>query len=152
MGLKSNPHQRWGVADFQNAKPNQETYTSANRFLLELLKAYDKTNGKRTDLLRAAYDFACWIKESKDEELDWTLKTLNYYQVIKRMREFDISEITEIWKIADDYSLPINCRVAAYLLLDQHDMAAHNFERMSATSKKEFETFPIYHFWKDTLQ
>ena len=97
----------------------EEKYIRANMFLLELLSAYDKSGDKRQDLLKAADDFSKWLYEAPEEYLAYHIKCLNRYQVIKRERELNIDEVTELWNIAEDDDASDAIKLGAYSLLDQ---------------------------------
>ena len=83
---------------------SKDKYIRANWFLLDLLLAYDNSEEQRKDLLQVAEEFAVWIKDFDNDSLEYPIKMLNYYQIIKRKRSFNIEEISELWNIADNSS------------------------------------------------
>lgn len=124
-------------------------YTRANFFLLELLTAYDRSGGNQKNLLKAAKEFAEWIKSAPEDELEWSMKIINYYQVIKRERALNTPETYELWRIAQNNATSNICKVGAYLLLEQQIPASQCFEKLTDAEKEDFRTFPIYNFWVD---
>ena len=136
------------LPSFQKAEKHEETFERATLFLLNLLKAYDKKKDK--EILNTAKEFAEWITSSSDEEYSYNLKTLNYYQVIKRVRALRREEKKTLYKIADDKGASIMERVGAYLLLDQQILAEMCFEELDAEGKEMIKNFPIYHFWNES--
>ena len=122
------------LPSFQDVESNDK-YVEANYFMLELLSAYDKSNGQRDDLLQVAEEFAVWIKDFDDNSLEYSVKMLNYYQIIKRKRAFNIEEISELWNIVDNNLTSDICKVGAYLLLDQQVPATRYFDKLDENYK-----------------
>lgn len=138
------------VLDFKNVKHNSITFSTANVFLLELLTAADIAEGKRKyEILKACKDFAEWIKESSDTELEDEIKTLNLLQVYKRQRELTEEEKDELHEIIENNSKNSQFMVGAYLLLDEQKQAERHFNKMKDEDKDNFRKFPIFHFWKN---
>ncbi|MCD8099383.1 MAG: hypothetical protein LUE06_02220 [Oscillospiraceae bacterium] len=135
------------LISFQNAK-GKTMYERANFFLLDLLTAYDQSEASRKDLLASAKEFAVWLREAPEQEIPYSIKTLNYYQVIKRERALNKAEVSELWNIAESDALPVSSKVGVYLLLEQQTPAALYFDKMSLSEQTEFKEMPIYHFWK----
>ena len=124
-----------------------DKYTSANWFLLELLEAYDKSNDKRQELLKAADELSKWLYETPEEYLDLYIRRLNLYQVLKRERTLNINEVAELWSIAEDDSATDEYRLGAYLLLDQQVPAKRHFEKLSEEAQNAFRTYPIFRYY-----
>lgn len=137
------------LPSFQNVE-TEDKYTRANWFLLDLLIAYDNSNDTRADLLKAADDLSKWLYKAPEQYLDYNIKCLNRYQVLKRERKLNIDEVAELWNIAEDNSATDECRLGAYLLLDQQVPAARHFEKLTEAAQKEFITYPIFRFYKST--
>lgn len=124
-----------------------DKYTSANWFLLELLEAYDKSNDKRQELLKAVDELSKWLYETPEEYLDLYIRRLNLYQVLKRERTLNINEVAELWSIAEDDSATDEYRLGAYLLLDQQVPAKRHFEKLSEEAQNAFRTYPIFRYY-----
>ena len=135
------------LPSFQKVE-TEDKYTRANWFLLELLEAYDNSNDQRQDLLKAADDFSKWLYESPDQYLDYHIKCLNRYQVLKRERELTIDEVAELWGIAEDNSVTDECKLGAYLLLDLQVPAKRHFEKLAEEAQTAFRTYPIFRYYK----
>lgn len=136
------------VLDFKNVKHNNRTFSTANYYLLELLAAADIAEGKRKDkILEACEDFALWIKEAPDDELEDEIKTINLLQVYKRQRDLTDDEKDELYDIVENNSNNNQYMVGAYLLLGQQRQAERFFNKMSKDERNNFKEYPIYHFW-----
>lgn len=134
------------LPSFQKAQRNCESINRANWFFLELLSAYNES--KNQNLLETAKEFSAWLCDFSEEELPYAVKELNRLQVIKRMRDFNIEEVREVYSIIEDTTSTDLIRAGAYLLLDQQTLAEIHFERLDDALKEEFKKYPIYHFWK----
>lgn len=137
------------LLDFKNTEHNDETFSTANYYLLELLTAADITEGKRKEkILKACEDFALWIKEVPDEELEDEIKTINLLQVYKRQRNLTDEENDELHEIVVNNSDNPQYMVGAYLLLGQQRQAERYFNKMSKEDQDDFKKYPIYQFWE----
>ena len=136
------------LPSFKKFGEYKETFVRANFFLLDLLSAYD-LNGKK-EFLNVAKEFSNWIMESNDDNFPDSLKRLNRLQTIKRMRDFNIDEIKELYTIIEKETSNEEILVAAYLLLDQQAAAEIHFARLDSETKELFRTYPIYHFWNQS--
>lgn len=137
------------LPSFQKAEHHCETFSRANAFLLELLKAYDKAEGTRKEnILKACKGFSDWISEAPENELDYQIKTLNQLQTVKRWRDFNIDEIGVLYEMVENKDTREDCVVGAYLLLGQQQAAEIHFRKLSEEERKDFKEYPIYHFWK----
>lgn len=138
------------LLDFKNIKHSDETFSTANYFLLELLSAADIADGKRNEkILKVCEDFALWIKEAPDDELEDEIKTINLLQVYKRQRDLSDEEEDELYEILENNSDNNQYMVGAYLLLGQQRQAERFFNKMSKDERNDFKEYPIYHFWKE---
>lgn len=136
------------LPSFQKAKKHYDTYNNANWFLLNLLIAFDKSGGKRTEILKTAHEFAAWtLHEANEDDLPSQVKTLNYLQVIKREREFNISELTELYSLTECSTTKEDTLVGTYLLLGQQQAAEIHFDKLTPKIQNDFKSYPIYHFW-----
>lgn len=138
------------LVSFKKTEHNQETFTSANYFLLELLNAYDKSEGHRKEkLLETCKKFSTWILEASEEEIDYQVKILNSLQTIKRYRKFNKEEIEKLYSIVENKDSDESCIVGAYLLLDQQQAAEIHFARLDEEKQINFKEYPIYTFWRN---
>lgn len=138
------------LPSFQAVKKHYDSYNRANWFLLDLLTAFDNSDGKRVEILKAAHEFADWIlKEADEDQLPYQVKKLNYLQVIKRKREFNISELAELYALIEDSTTKEDILVGAYLLLGQQRAAEIHFSRLTPELQNSFKSYPIYRFWNE---
>lgn len=113
--------------------------------LLELLHAYDESG--RQDVLNMAIELAEWLKDIDCFTPDVVLK-LNYYQTILRRRELTRSEIAELVSLTEKPNLPEEVYTGAHLLLKNQASAEVHFNKLASNLQREFEKYPIYHFWR----
>ena len=126
------------------AETNYEVYKIANNDLLKLLLAYDKTEGKKPELLKAATQIAQWIVDSKQITENYIDK-LNLFQCQKRARPLTETEIDELFDIAEKCKTEEG-KTAAFLLSDNQVAAQRHYKKLNKEAKAQFESFPIYHF------
>ena len=112
--------------------------------MLDLISAYDLSC--RQEFINTAKDFSEWILSEDNEDIPLHIKRLNHLQIIKRIREFSLDEIRELYLITEDSSATEQVLVGAYLLLGQQAAADIHFEKLTPEEKEEFKTFPIYRF------
>lgn len=134
---------------FEKCEKHYDTFNRANRFMLDLLCAFDKSDGKRTDILNAAKQFDEWIMTSSEDELPYTVKELNHLQTIKRERKLIFTELAELYSIVENNTTKEDALVGAYLLLDQQPAAEMHFSKLTPDQQNEFTKYPIYHFWNN---
>lgn len=138
------------LPSFQRVEHNCMTFEAANRFLLELLSAYDNAEGARKGkLLKTCKEFSEWISEAPEDELDGQIKTLNVLQTMKRMRELNPDEMKTLYKMIEAKETREGSMVGAYLLLGQQQAAEMHFAKLSDAEQSEFKKYPIYHFWDE---
>lgn len=118
-------------------------YENANLTVLSLLKAYDKSNSSRRELLEAAEKLMRWILSNNDSE---TTYFLNMMQIKKRKGNLENKDRKKLLLIADDSKNPEIVRAAAFLLIDYQDAFELHLEKASHEEMEEFKTWPIYHF------
>lgn len=139
------------LPSFQKARKHYDTFNRANWFLLDLLIAFDKSGGKKIGILKVAREFADWIlHEATEDELTYQIKALNHLQVIKREREFNISELAELYSLVERRTTKEETLVGAYLLLGQQQAAKIHFDKLAPDVQSNFKSYPIYHFWMKT--
>lgn len=129
-------------------KENNQIFERANNDLLMMLLAYDESCIKNPKLLKVANDLAKWILQDDKLVLPYEIKILNYLQIIRREREFNIGEVKEICAIIANNSMIEDVVTGAYLLLGNQMAAEIHFEEMEQELQKGFREYPIYSFWK----
>lgn len=118
-----------------------------NRLLLDIISAWDETGDARADLSDAAYNLAVWIRNEVDF-IPKEISTLNFYQIVKRMRALNAAEYAELSQLLDISELTPDCRMAAHLLLDEHHSARRCFCKLTTEQQEAYKRMPIFRFWK----
>lgn len=67
----------------------------------------------------------------------------------KRKREFNISELAELYALIEDSTTREDILVGAYLLLGQQRAAEIHFSRLTPELQNSFKSYPIYRFWNE---
>ena len=116
--------------------------------LLNMLSAYDESKSSRKDILDAALKLATWLREN-DPYAAKDILTLNYYQVIKRMRKLDKDEIKELIEIIENQPDNEEVYIGAYLLLGDQTAAEIHFHQMDKKTQTVFRDYPIFRFWNE---
>lgn len=119
-----------------------------NRFMLNILKAYDKNNS-RADLLNLA-EFICekLLINNKD-----VTNIINKFQIIRRRRNLTTKEKNELQDIKqkilkDDLFKQNECGIA--ILLGNEFDYEYYYKRMTKEERKEFDLYPISNLLNNT--
>lgn len=129
--------------------PMSEVFAGhAVALLLEMLKAYDESTPKRTEILEAATQIADWLRTA-DTTTPADVLNLNYYQSIKRARKFTEDEVAALLSIVESGTDNYDILAGVHLLLDNQAAASIYYKRMDDSMKELFRYYPIFHFWKD---
>ena len=119
-----------------------------NRFMLNILKAYDKDNS-RADLLNLA-ESICekLLINNKD-----VTNIINKFQIIRRRRNLTIKEKNELQEIKqkilkDDLFKQNECGIA--ILLGNEFDYEYYYKRMTKEERKEFDEYPISNLLNNT--
>lgn len=140
------------LPSYQDLSSNPHIFERANWVLLELLLAYDKTNGSKSILLNTAKDFAEWLMSAPEDVLPYKVRLLNKLQIIRREREFSIDEVKELYAIIEDSTSREEVLVGGYLLLGSQEAAEIHFAKLDPKLQEDFKTWPIYKFWTRTKE
>ena len=130
---------------FEKVSRYKDLSAYINEFILRLLLTYDKKT--REDLLNLAM-FLCEkiIKQDYENDDDKVIYKTNYFQIIKRQREFNKDEYDELFKLKEIVYKKDNCMLKcgiAILLEEQKDFDYY-FGKLSEKEKEDFRKFPIY--------
>lgn len=133
--------------------PFSEVFSSqATNLLLEMLDAYDKSNGKRKDIIAAAVELAEWLRK-EDTFCTEDLRIINHLQAIRRTRVLSLEESHQLIELVENGKcMEERVYVGAYLLLDQQDAAQLHFMRMTEEEKKQVLQYPIGLFMRSSGQ
>lgn len=116
-------------------------------FLLNLLKAFDKSDGKKIKLLNLARKIIVILKEKNNNEINLKYLRLNELQIIKRERFLTEEERFEIYEMIKNNKDDNALLTGAYLLLDKINEAEIAFGNLNEVQKKNFLEYPICKFW-----
>lgn len=139
-----------------------EKYTSidkrvllqANLDLLEMIKASDELlmkslNSKREHVLNVSLSFSQWLMGVNEDSTLVNIHHINELQIKKRMRPLTDEEKSSLLRLTQSDDLMI--KAAAYILLDNKDIAEYIVTQMEDEDRNVFTTFPIYNLSKIKL-
>ena len=129
--------------DRKQNEPSPLVTEQITLFMLEMLSAYDELEEKNVDLLSTAEAYCDWLIENSEQPNDMML--LNRLQIIRRKRDFDQTEISQLQELRKE-SNDLSVRCAANLLLGKQEVAQDCFDEMNEQEKDRFISFPICHF------
>ena len=148
--LKKNDFVEAANIDYQRIKEDRKQNDKSplvteqiTLFMLEMLSAYDELEDKNADLLSTAEAYCDWLIENSGQPNDMML--LNRLQIIKRKRDFEQTEISQLQELRKE-SKELSVRCAANLLLGKQEVAQDCFDEMNEQEKDRFISFPICHF------
>lgn len=119
--------------------------TPLNQKVLDMLSAYDKGAKQPHALLACATILARKLHEFDPDSQTYLL---NLMQTLKRSRELEDEEKDLLRNLAID-THERYAQAAAYVLLDDKDMAGRCFERCTKAERAQIENYPISLFFKD---
>lgn len=113
-----------------------------NNKLLDILLAFDEGCKQPEAVLACAVVLA---KKLYEFDPSSTSYYLNLIQTIKRKRALAPEEKRHLMDIAIDNPSQV-LKTAAYMLLDDSEMASHCFNRCNRDEKRQLTDYPIWHF------
>lgn len=135
------------LSSFKKIKRYEETEEIISNFLLKLILAYDES--KKRELLLVANEFSEWLSsDSTEEGVSHSIRELNKFQIIKRLRKLTEQEQEKIYEILENKDINDEIRFGSYVLLEQKVAAKRYFEKLKEERRKEYENYPIYNLWK----
>lgn len=137
------------VSQLKTVPASSEYFSSLVWLLLEMLCAYDESEGARQDILAGATELAEWLR-SADPHTPQDLLDLNYYQAVKCSRELSPREIQGLFSIVESKPLRKDVYVGAYLLLGDYASAQYHYDSMEEEERDVFNSYPISHFMPKT--
>jgi len=135
----------------KDIKPSDVYYDQLNLLMLRMLNAYDKMIEKPPAMFDAIISTANLLLENA-ENLPITIRKLNYFQVIKRDRDFNKEEMQELLQRSTDSLNDYDFLTAVNLLLDNQKAAEFYFDQMTHEMQESFKQYPIFHYWKCTTK
>ena len=109
-------------------------------FMLEMLKAYDEQEEKKTELLNVAELYCNWLLDKEYGVNNNML--LNRLQIVRRSRDFNDEEIGMLSELIND-SNELAIRCGANILLGRNEEAQKIFDKMSQQDQNIFKEYPI---------
>lgn len=116
---------------------NKVHYECVNTMLLQLLDAYDICHNE--NMLDSAIVISRWLKEKGK----LTAYSINYYQCIRRKRDFSADEIEDIMQLKQTEDNIILAAIAK--LLGSKQEYNYYLEKLSEQKRKELTEYPISH-------
>jgi hypothetical protein len=129
-------------SSFLNLESNDELLNITTNLLLIMLSAYDESTKKDAELLNTALKIAEWVIKENTNKNQCEYFILNKMQIIRRIRIFTESEITQIGDLMKN-TKKSDIKTAAYILIDNKKMAMYYFTKMPKKRQNEFKQFPI---------
>ncbi len=132
------------IDDYKDLELNSYVVESANRLLLEMLKAYDKKTSQ--ELLNAAKQMSDWLT-LQTNYISTDVTTINALQIVLRERQLNFDEKSKLYHIISTTTEPL-FKLGAFILLDEQDEAKKIIETTDDEQVKALKEFPIYRFYK----
>lgn len=123
---------------------NDGHYFNSNLLLLEILKAYDKTN--ENQYLDEALRLAKWLRKA---ECLKGISTINYYQCMKRKGLLSEEQEEELINLIEEYDSDNEIKAASYILIENYKMAKRCLNKLKPEERETFKTFPIYKLYSE---
>ena len=120
-----------------------------NLCMLELIKAYDVSSGRRKDLLLQAKRIQEYFDNdiTSQEEIGENIRLINRLQIKKRETRLSKKDKRMLFDIIDSVEAGNDIKTAAYILLDDEIHAEKHFNSMNKDEQNGFMTYPIYDLW-----
>lgn len=112
---------------------------------LELIKAYDNDH-TQIKCLERAIDFCTWLLE---RDVDNIIYKINYFQCIRRVRNFNDMEFDQIEKCLEEKDINEMSKASLNILMGNRNSAERIIKRLPQGEKTVFEEYPIYQLYKE---
>lgn len=117
-----------------------------NEFILRLITTFD-VNKDENKIDLAMYLCEQLLKQNYENEIDKYIYTINYFQIVKRKREYTKNEIDELYGLKEiiynNDKCMLKCCIA--ILLDIPNDFNYYFDKLNEKDKEIFKNFPIYY-------
>ena len=155
MGLRkddllkcSNFNSQKMLKEFSKIQYDSTVSETVTLWLLELIKAYDLSKGKKKYLLNTAKEMIHLIKQN-DKFIDKNTARLNELQIIKRERTLNFVEKADLYSIITSFNGEnVEVKIGAYILLDEIEEAQKLLNILPKERKKQLIEYPIYTLMK----
>lgn len=112
--------------------------------MLKMLSAYD--NKPNVKLFKLIKDISSWIFEESKNNVPIEIKLLNSFQIIKRERDFNDDEKTQLVELTENSN--IEYKLGANILLGYKEASKIYFNKLTDEQQEVFKSFPIYRFYQ----
>ena len=137
----------------------KEKQTSENRFyqsmnwtILRMLMGYDAQIKKNSILLETAFDMAKWLKDNDPDRNSHFIHVINCLQIKKRLNIICKEDEECLVNILDMKECNDELKFAAYLLLDDKNMAKRYFLKLDQTTQDMYRSsLPLFNLIKNEL-
>ena len=127
-------------------------YQSMNWTILRMLMGYDAQIKKNSILLETAFDMAKWLKDNDPDRNSHFIHVINCLQIKKRLNIISKEDEECLVNILDMKECNDELKFAAYLLLDDKNMAKRYFLKLDQTTQDMYRSsLPLYNLIKNEL-
>ena len=127
-------------------------YQSMNWTILRMLMGYDAQEQKNRVLIETAYDMAKWLVENDPDKSSHFIHLINVLQIKKRLNIISKEDEECLVNILDMKECNDELKFAAYLLLDDKNMAKRYFLKLDKTTRDLYQSsLPLYNLIKNEL-
>lgn len=130
------------IKENHNKKKNIEHVTS---FLLEAIKAYDKSDNQKPELNILIDELSKWLYLQSEEDI----YLLNKLQVKYRLEKLEEEDIVAIRNIRKKHKNNIEMLAGISILLDEKENARETVNKMNKKQKDMFISYPIYNLLEE---
>lgn len=128
-------------------------YQSMNWTILRMLMGYDAQIKKNSILLETAFDMAKWLEDNDPDRNSHFIHVINCLQIKTRLNIISKEDEECLVNILDIKECNDELKFAAYLLLDDKNMAKRYFLKLDQTTQDMYRSsLPLYNLIKSELQ
>ena len=127
-------------------------YQSMNWTILRMLMGYDAQIKKNSILLETAFEMAKWLEDNYPDRNSHFIHVINCLQIKKRLNIISKEDEECLVNILEMKECNDELKFAAYLLLDDKNMAKRYFLKMDKTTRDLYQSsLPLYNLIKNEL-
>lgn len=135
------------VEQYERIKEHENTYSMANRCVLQLITAADLQPERRTELLRMAQSLNNWLLGNDGDK---PIHLVNQWQITAREKDLSNDELKSIRQLRrriqrgeSDLLGEISCSI----LLQDRPEAGDLYEELEDDQRSELQEWPIWNLW-----
>ena len=127
-------------------------YQSMNWTILRMLMGYDAQIKKNSILLETAFEMAKWLEDNDPDRNSHFIHVINCLQIKKRLNIISREDEECLVNILEMKECNDELKFAAYLLLDDKNMAKRYFLKLDKTTRDLYQSsLPLYNLIKNEL-